>query len=148
MRQPVPLRDSTRPRRKRPMPEVTPLTKAAHVGANASTALRASWRFDVSETIPLAGRFEIAVDIVVPAGGLAAKPPSATPILCCLPGGFLSKRYFDLRSDSSDGTGEAELRLGLVQSLPASAVGLSLAVRIGNGSGVSEVSEPITLPIY
>ncbi|MFK7896830.1 MAG: alpha/beta hydrolase [Myxococcota bacterium] len=46
----------------------------------------------MSEAVPLEGAFEIA-------GGLVA-PESTTPpkaILVCLPGGFLSREYFDLR---------------------------------------------------
>jgi pimeloyl-ACP methyl ester carboxylesterase len=58
-----------------------------------STARRATWRLDVSDAVPLPGRFEIAVDVVVPAN-FSVDP--ARPIFCCLPGGFLSRRYFDL----------------------------------------------------
>lgn len=62
-------------------------------GARAKRTVRATWRIDVSQTVPLDGRFEIAVDVVVPSG----RPPgSPIVVLACLPGGFLSRRYFDL----------------------------------------------------
>lgn len=60
------------------------------------TARRATWRLDVSDAVPLPGRFEIATDVVVPA---SLPDDLVTPIFCCLPGGFLSRRYFDLGND-------------------------------------------------
>lgn len=54
---------------------------------------RASWRIDVSPAVPLPGRHEIAVDVAVPE---CAGRDAATVALACLPGGFLSRRYFDL----------------------------------------------------
>ena len=54
---------------------------------------RAAWRLDVSDAVPLDGRFEIAADLIAPQ---AEQADSARPVLCCLPGGFLSRRYFDL----------------------------------------------------
>lgn len=61
--------------------------------ANGTAAARASWRIDVSEAVPHPGRFELAVDVVVPRERSDETPPVA---LVCLPGGFLSRRYFDL----------------------------------------------------
>jgi alpha-beta hydrolase superfamily lysophospholipase len=57
---------------------------------------RASWRLEISEAVPLPGRFEIAADVVVPADRQADE---IVAVLCCLPGGFLSRRYFDLEID-------------------------------------------------
>lgn len=54
---------------------------------------RKTWRLDVSEAVPVDGRFEIAADLIAPA---AEAVRADTPLLCCLPGGFLSRRYFDL----------------------------------------------------
>lgn len=66
---------------------------------------RADFRLDVSEVVPLAGRFEIAASIVAPAD-IEATPGAR--ILCCLPGGYLSRSYFDLlvpgQPDSKTGT--------------------------------------------
>jgi alpha-beta hydrolase superfamily lysophospholipase len=73
-----------------------------------ATPLRASCRIDVSDAVDLAGPFEIACDLVAPRSALAPAKTSetdpiavgATPepagILVCLPGGYLSRRYFDL----------------------------------------------------
>lgn len=58
-----------------------------------SVAVRATWRVDVSEAVPHPGRFELAVDVVAPRERASDSPPVA---LVCLPGGFLSRRYFDL----------------------------------------------------
>lgn len=60
---------------------------------NAQAPLRASFRVDVSGAVDLAGAFEIAGDLVSPVPHTS--PPPAG-ILVCLPGGFLSRRYFDL----------------------------------------------------
>lgn len=54
---------------------------------------RTTWRIDVSKAVPLAGHFELAVDVVVPLDRPASSPCIA---LVCLPGGFLSRRYYDL----------------------------------------------------
>lgn len=59
-------------------------------------AQRATWRLDVSDVVALEGRFEIAADLVAPA---AETTDAKRPLLCCLPGGFLSRRYFDLEVD-------------------------------------------------
>ncbi len=55
---------------------------------------RFEWRLDVSDAVPLDGRFELAATLVAPAPSDDA-PPVDT-LLFCLPGGFLSRRYFDL----------------------------------------------------
>jgi alpha-beta hydrolase superfamily lysophospholipase len=47
----------------------------------------------VSAAVELDGRFEIAADVVLPARDAMRTPPT---LLFCLPGGFLSRRYFDL----------------------------------------------------
>ncbi|HPG28632.1 MAG TPA: alpha/beta fold hydrolase, partial [Myxococcota bacterium] len=52
---------------------------------------RATWRLDVTSAVPLPGRFEIAVDVIAPSTG-----PLRPLVLSALPGGFLSRRYFDL----------------------------------------------------
>jgi pimeloyl-ACP methyl ester carboxylesterase len=57
---------------------------------------RLGWRFDVSEAVDLPGRHELAVDLVVPGDALAA---AHRPVLCCLSGGSLSRRYWDLELD-------------------------------------------------
>jgi alpha-beta hydrolase superfamily lysophospholipase len=59
---------------------------------------RMSWRVDVSDAVDLEGRFEIAADVVLPPPEARRRPPA---LLFCLPGGFLSRRYFDL-GDPSD----------------------------------------------
>jgi len=59
-------------------------------------ARRFAWRFDVSADLDLPGAHEIAVDLVVPGDALAA---ARRPVLCCLPGGSLSRRYHDLELD-------------------------------------------------
>lgn len=64
--------------------------------ANPPTPVRATWLLDVSDAVPLAGRFEIAASWIAPPE-LAAG--SAVPLLVCLPGGFLSRHYFDLGTD-------------------------------------------------
>ncbi len=68
--------------------------------ARSSQAARATWRIDVSQAVPLAGRFEVAVDVVVPTGR-TANP--ANVALACLPGGFLSRRYYDLGQNLEQG---------------------------------------------
>ncbi len=57
---------------------------------------RLEWRFDVSEAVQLPGSHEIAVSVVAPAG--FARSDLGT-VLCCLPGGSLSRRYWDLEID-------------------------------------------------
>lgn len=59
---------------------------------------RTTWRVDVSDVVPLPGRFEIAVDVTVPR---SLVPDAPCVVLSCLPGGYLSRRYFDLRVDPS-----------------------------------------------
>ena len=49
--------------------------KATDFVGDASTGpRRGTWRVDVSDAVPLPGRFEIAVDVVVPSVGSAAAP--------------------------------------------------------------------------
>ena len=62
----------------------------------ASRAVRRrSWRIDVSDSLPLEGTFEIAADVVLPPTGSTEKVEPAA-LLFCLPGGFLSRKYYDL----------------------------------------------------
>lgn len=49
---------------------------------------------------------------------------------------------------NSEGTSESELDLGMLNSLPASAVGVSLVVLAGVPGGPIEFSDTITLPIH
>ena len=60
------------------------------------TTRRFRWRFDVSDALDFPGSHEIAVDLVVPGDAAAA---SRRPVLSCLPGGSLSRRYHDLELD-------------------------------------------------
>lgn len=66
--------------------------------APPSTPARARFAFDVSEAVPLAGRFELAASWIAPTG---LAPGDPVTLLVCLPGGFLSRRYFDLVVDGS-----------------------------------------------
>ena len=54
---------------------------------------RLHWRLDVSDEVELDGRFEIAADAVLPDAATVEKPLA---LLFCLPGGFLSRSYYDL----------------------------------------------------
>jgi pimeloyl-ACP methyl ester carboxylesterase len=63
---------------------------------NAASPRRFEWRFDVSEAVELPGTHEIAVSVVVPA---ASARSGQRTLLCCLPGGSLSRKYWDLEID-------------------------------------------------
>ena len=76
-----------------PIPSAPPNALREPDDAGSAVAVRASWRIDVADAVPHPGRFELAVDVVVPRGRTNDAPPVA---LVCLPGGFLSRRYFDL----------------------------------------------------
>lgn len=52
---------------------------------------RHEWKVDVSDAVDARGSFEIAVDLVEPVEGQISDV-----VLCCLPGGSLSRKYFDL----------------------------------------------------
>jgi alpha-beta hydrolase superfamily lysophospholipase len=67
-------------------------TKAGH----ASSPHRLEWRFDVSEAVDLPGSHQIAVSVVAPA---AFGQAGDATVLCCLPGGSLSRKYWDLEVD-------------------------------------------------
>lgn len=54
---------------------------------------RQSFRLDVSDAVPLPGHYEIAASVVRP--GPEAHDP-ALPLLSCLPGGFLTRGYYDM----------------------------------------------------
>jgi len=73
--------------------------------------VRASFRVDVSDAVDLPGRFEIAVDLIAPPREARA---DAAIVLACLPGGFLSRKYYDLGAgeDASYSFGEAMARRG------------------------------------
>jgi len=51
---------------------------------------RETWRVDVSRAVEREGATELAIDVVLPC---SLRAPAA--LLFCLPGGFLSRRYFD-----------------------------------------------------
>lgn len=57
---------------------------------------RFEWRFDVSAAVDLPGSHEIAVSVVAPAD--FGRSGDGT-LLCCLPGGSLSRKYWDLEVD-------------------------------------------------
>ena len=59
---------------------------------------RATWTFDVRGAVPVAGAFELAASWIAPAPSETDAPIS---VLVCLPGGFLSRHYFDLESEGS-----------------------------------------------
>ena len=61
-----------------------------------TAARRFPWRFDVSAALDVPGAHAIAVDAIVPRDAGAA---ARRPVLCCLPGGSLSRRYHDLELD-------------------------------------------------
>jgi len=62
----------------------------------APATRRFEWRFDVSAAVELPGSHEIAVSVVAPAD--FGRPGDGT-VLCCLPGGSLSRKYWDLEVD-------------------------------------------------
>ena len=63
--------------------------------------IRASLRVDVSDAVPLPGRFELAVTVTAP------RSVSATPVVfVCHPGGFLSRAYYDLDAGPTAGLTE------------------------------------------
>lgn len=59
---------------------------------------RATLRLDVSDAVALDGPFAIAASLVLPA---PEQTTGTTPLLACLPGGFLSRHYYDLEIDGS-----------------------------------------------
>ncbi len=65
----------------------------------AADVFRLQRRIDVAEAIGLAAPCEIAVDVVAPRYRRAGISPVA---LCCLPGGYLGRGYFDLRVEGDD----------------------------------------------
>ena len=85
----------------------------APLAVRPTSSARATWRIDVSEAVPLAGHFELAVDVVVPLDRATRSPRVA---LACLPGGFLSRTYYDLgqHGDHSYSFAEAMASRGFV----------------------------------
>lgn len=59
---------------------------------------RATWTFDVSDAVPVDGDFELTASWIAPAPSATDEPIT---VLVCLPGGFLSRHYFDLESEGS-----------------------------------------------
>lgn len=59
---------------------------------------RATWTFDVGAAVPVPGDFAIAASWIAPAPPKTVEPIT---VLVCLPGGFLSRHYFDLESERS-----------------------------------------------
>ena len=96
---------TSRPARERGAGE--PLAAAAC--AERAGVRRTTWRIDVAPVVPLPGRHEVAVDVIVPEAR-AVLPGPATPLvaLACLPGGFLGRRYFDLDPGGVEGYSFAE----------------------------------------
>lgn len=97
-----------------------PVSTAAARERGAARSIRparATWRIDVSDAVPIPGRYELAVDVVVPGEGsaIASDFPSAIALVC-LPGGFLSRRYYDLEQagDRSYSFAEAMAEQGFV----------------------------------
>lgn len=78
----------------------------ARAGRDRTDALRrTTWQIDVAPAVPFPGRHAVAVDVVLPDPRLAGASPIA---LACLPGGFLSRRYFDLDPGGGRGFSFAE----------------------------------------
>ena len=61
--------------------------------ARTASPLRATWSLDVSDALPVQGPLSIAASWIAPPD---LRPGTPVPLLVCLPGGFLSRRYFDL----------------------------------------------------
>lgn len=61
--------------------------------APTAAPLRATWSLDVSDALPAQGPLSIAASWIAPPD---LRPGTPVPLLVCLPGGFLSRRYFDL----------------------------------------------------
>src|SRR5262245_10794966 len=95
-------------------------------------ARRSGWRFDVSDALDLPGVHEIAVDVIVPADAADA---ARRPVLCCLPGGSLSRRYYDLEVDGDRSYSFAEFmaRRGFA-SLALDHLGTGESSRLADGA--------------
>jgi pimeloyl-ACP methyl ester carboxylesterase len=63
-----------------------------------SDITRLHWRLDVSDAVDLPGAHEIAADLLLPHADTLGERPL---ILSCLPGGFLTRSYYDLEVDGS-----------------------------------------------
>ena len=70
-----------------PLPEPTP-----------AALLRLDWHLDVSAAIPIEGTYDVAASLVAPAG---LQADDEITLLLCLPGGFLSRSYYDLEIGGS-----------------------------------------------
>ncbi|MBW2270712.1 MAG: hypothetical protein JRH16_19275 [Deltaproteobacteria bacterium] len=92
---------------------------------------RATWRVDVSEAVDLDGCLEVAVDVVLPPREALRAPAT---LLFCLPGGFLTRRYFDL-GDPSD---PVECTYSFAEHM----AGLGYAVAALDHVGVGDSSKP------
>ena len=92
---------------------------------------RATWRIDVTEAVELDGKFELAVDVVLP-GPAALRAPAT--LLFCLPGGFLTRKYFDL-GDPADSVERT-------YSFAGHMAGLGYAVAAIDHIGVGDSSRP------
>ena len=67
--------------------------------SGGQSALRFERRAEVSQAVGLPSPCEIALGVVLP----AAFPAGQTPVaLCCLPGGYLTRRYWDLEAEGDD----------------------------------------------
>lgn len=96
---------------------------------------RATWRIDVSDALaaglPASGSFELAIDVVVP---LDERADRARLVFVALPGGFLSRRYFDLDPGGDERYSFAEAMAG---------AGFATLAIDHPGTGDSDRPEPV-----
>jgi len=137
LRDPTAFSGSLPMARRMPSPESNsrPLSGRKH----ARAVRRATWRLDVSQAVPLPGRFEIAADVIAPAAFPSEFSERSPPILFCLPGGFLSRRYFDLQNDLQNDAETAGDRLYSFAEAMAKEGFVTIAL---DHIGVGESSKP------
>ena len=64
--------------------------------SDCADLIRVSRRVDVADAVDLPAPCEVALDVVAPRSFEPGLPPLA---LCCLPGGYLTRRYYDLDAE-------------------------------------------------
>ena len=64
--------------------------------SDCADLIRVSRRVDVADAVGLPAPCEVALDVVAPRSFERGLPPLA---LCCLPGGYLTRRYYDLDAE-------------------------------------------------